>query len=87
MNTLKTKRPQIKPLASTIKKQVTLRIDSDVLDAFKVEGKGWQTRINTALKQYVKAGDVLDAFKAEGKGRQTRINTALKEYVKAGDVA
>ena len=58
MNTLKTKRPQIKPLASTIKKQVTLRIDSDVLDAFKAEGKGRQTRINTALKEYVKAGDV-----------------------------
>ncbi|MBS1044502.1 BrnA antitoxin family protein [Gluconobacter cerinus] len=32
------------------KKQVTLRLDADVLDAFKRQGAGWQTRINEALK-------------------------------------
>ncbi len=29
----------------------TLRIDPDVLDAFRQEGKGWQTRINQVLRE------------------------------------
>lgn len=33
------------------KKQVTLRLDSDVLDSFKSEGDGWQSRINEALRR------------------------------------
>jgi uncharacterized protein (DUF4415 family) len=28
----------------------TLRIDPDVLEAYKQEGKGWQTRINQVLR-------------------------------------
>jgi len=30
---------------------VTLRLDPDVLAAFKAGGKGWQTRINKALRR------------------------------------
>jgi uncharacterized protein (DUF4415 family) len=30
-----------------------MRIDPDVLDAFKATGPGWQTRINDALKSWV----------------------------------
>ena len=37
------------------KKQVTLRIDEDVLDWFKQQGKGYQTRINALLKAYKEA--------------------------------
>jgi uncharacterized protein (DUF4415 family) len=29
----------------------TLRIDPDVLQAFREEGKGWQTRINQVLRE------------------------------------
>jgi uncharacterized protein (DUF4415 family) len=29
----------------------TLRIDPDVLEAFRREGKGWQTRINQVLRE------------------------------------
>jgi uncharacterized protein (DUF4415 family) len=29
----------------------TLRIDPDVLEAYKQEGKGWQTRINKVLRE------------------------------------
>ncbi len=29
----------------------TLRIDPDVLDAYRQEGKGWQTRINEVLRK------------------------------------
>lgn len=35
------------------KKSVTIRIDEDVLDAFKKEGDGWQTRINSFLRNYL----------------------------------
>jgi uncharacterized protein (DUF4415 family) len=34
-----------------IKKPVTLRLDADVLAWFKAEGRGYQTRINRALRQ------------------------------------
>lgn len=35
------------------KSQITLRIDSDVLDWFKKSGKGYQTRINMLLRAYM----------------------------------
>ena len=33
------------------KRTVTLRIDRDVLDHFQQDGRGWQDRINTALRK------------------------------------
>ena len=30
-----------------------LRIDADVLEFFKAQGKGWQTRINAVLRSYM----------------------------------
>lgn len=32
------------------KKLLTLRIDPDVIEAFKRTGEGWQTRMNDALR-------------------------------------
>jgi uncharacterized protein (DUF4415 family) len=37
------------------KQVVSLRLDSDVLDWFKRQGKGYQTRINAVLRAYVEA--------------------------------
>lgn len=37
-----------------IKQQVTLRIDADLLPWFKSRGNKYQTRINAALREYVK---------------------------------
>ena len=34
------------------KRQVTLRLDSDVLEWFKEKGKGYQTMINAVLRAY-----------------------------------
>ena len=34
------------------KGHMTLRIDSDVLDWFRAQGKGYQSRINAILRQY-----------------------------------
>ena len=38
-----------------LKAQVTLLIDQDVLDYFKEGGKGYQARINDALRSFVAA--------------------------------
>jgi uncharacterized protein (DUF4415 family) len=37
------------------KQQVTLRLDSDVLSFFRGTGKRYQSRINAALREYMKA--------------------------------
>ena len=37
------------------KQQITLRLDADVLSFFKETGKRYQSRINAALREYVKA--------------------------------
>lgn len=37
------------------KKQVTLRLDADVLAWFKAQGPGYQTRINELLREFMKA--------------------------------
>jgi uncharacterized protein (DUF4415 family) len=41
------------PLLPENKQQITLRIDADVLEWFKDTGKGYQTRINDALRRFV----------------------------------
>lgn len=40
------------------KVHTTLRIDSDVLAAFKATGAGWQTRINDALRAAAPPGSI-----------------------------
>ena len=37
------------------KKQVTMRLDSDVLTWFKSQGSGYQTRINKLLRMYMES--------------------------------
>lgn len=45
-----------RPAGSTkpdAKKSITLRLDPDVLEAFKASGAGWHARINRALREAV----------------------------------
>ncbi len=42
-----------RPKADVTKVSTTIRLDPDVLDAFKSEGPGWQSRINSALRKAV----------------------------------
>jgi uncharacterized protein (DUF4415 family) len=37
------------------KQMVSLRLDNDILDWFKRQGKGYQTKINAVLRAYVEA--------------------------------
>ena len=36
------------------KEQVAIRFDKDILEAFRSTGRGWQTRMNEALKEWLK---------------------------------
>ncbi len=42
-----------RPKAAETKVSTTIRLDPDVLAAFKADGPGWQTRINQALRKSV----------------------------------
>ena len=46
-------RKGLKPV--TRKSQVTLRVDADILQWFKNQGRGYQTRINALLRAYMEA--------------------------------
>ena len=37
------------------KKQLTIRLDNDVLEWFRAQGRGYQTKINSLLRAYMEA--------------------------------
>lgn len=41
--------------AGAKKAQMNLRIDIDVIEAYKAQGEGWQTRMNDALRDWAKS--------------------------------
>lgn len=43
-------RPAVAP--EDRKEQIALRVDKDVLEWFRAQGAGWQTRMNAVLKAY-----------------------------------
>src|SRR5262245_19046839 len=45
------RRSRGRPALESPKKQVTLRLDSDVLAHFRAQGPGWQSRINEILRK------------------------------------
>lgn len=42
-----------RPKAENPKQAVTIRYDAEILDYFKSTGKGWQTRMNNALHDWM----------------------------------
>ncbi|MBP6020448.1 MAG: BrnA antitoxin family protein [Burkholderiaceae bacterium] len=42
-----------RPKALNPKVHLNLRLDSDIVNTFKSSGRGWQTRINDILKEWV----------------------------------
>ena len=60
----------VRKLTPHRKTQLTLRIDEDVLDWFKAQGRGYQTKMNLLLRAYmdeVQAATALHEAKAEYK--------------------
>ncbi len=47
------KRPRGRPKADETKVFTAIRLDADLLAEFKATGKGWQTRMNAALRQFI----------------------------------
>lgn len=47
-----------RPAAPTKRPTLNMRVDADVLAAFKATGPGWQTRINALLRDAVQHGMV-----------------------------
>jgi uncharacterized protein (DUF4415 family) len=43
-----------RPRAQNAKQAVTIRYDPDIIAAFKATGAGWQTRMNDALREWLK---------------------------------
>ena len=50
------------------KRQLTLRLDSDVIEWFKKQGSGYQTKMNALLRAYMKEHD-------KAAGSRTRVVT------------
>ena len=50
------KRGRGRPATAVKRPTLNMRIDADVLEAFKATGQGWQTRINAALRDAVAHG-------------------------------
>ena len=52
------KRGRGRPTVATKRPTLNMRVDAEVLDAFKATGPGWQTRINAVLRDAVAHGVV-----------------------------
>lgn len=48
-------RGQRGPQKAPRKIQTAVRYDADIIEAFKAGGPGWQTRMNDALREWLKA--------------------------------
>jgi uncharacterized protein (DUF4415 family) len=44
------RRARGRPKSEAPKRSIKLRLDPDVVEAFKEQGRGWQSRMNTALR-------------------------------------
>lgn len=47
-----------RPKAAAPKAHVNIRIDEDIIAVFRKSGKGWQTRLNSLLRDAVERGAV-----------------------------
>ena len=52
---VKRRRGQRGPQKAPIKQPLTLRLDPDVIEAYRASGKGWQGRMNDVLRRGIKS--------------------------------
>ena len=48
-----------RPKAAITKERITIRLSPDVLGAFRATGQGWQTRVDAALREWLKTHSVV----------------------------
>jgi len=51
---LKTLKKRGRPRQAITKQSTTLRLDAEVVEFFKSQGRGWQTRMNAVLLEHVR---------------------------------
>jgi uncharacterized protein (DUF4415 family) len=51
LSSLKARGPQKAP----VKERITIRLSREVVERFRATGQGWQTRMDEALKDWIKA--------------------------------
>lgn len=44
-----------RPILASPKAHVNIRLDAEIVEQFRATGRGWQTRLNAALKEWLKA--------------------------------
>jgi uncharacterized protein (DUF4415 family) len=44
-----------RPISASPKAHVNIRLDAEIVERFRATGRGWQTRLNAALKEWLKA--------------------------------
>jgi uncharacterized protein (DUF4415 family) len=44
-----------RPISTSPKAHVNIRLDAEIVEQFRATGRGWQTRLNAALKEWLKA--------------------------------
>lgn len=49
-----TMKPVGRPPVENPKKSISIRLDSDLLEALRAKGRGWQTMVNRVLRQHLK---------------------------------
>jgi uncharacterized protein (DUF4415 family) len=47
-------KPRGRPVLERPKEHVNIRLDADIVGAFRQTGAGWQTRVNNALRDWLK---------------------------------
>ena len=47
-----------RPLSDNPKVSTTIRLSREVIDHFRSDGRGWQTRIDEALREWIKQQNV-----------------------------
>lgn len=43
-----------RPKAAVTKQRITIRLSQEVVEQFRASGEGWQTRVDAALKDWLK---------------------------------
>ena len=54
------KKTRGRPKVATPKLFTAIRLDADLVETFKGTGKGWQTRVNAALRQFLIEHPILE---------------------------
>jgi uncharacterized protein (DUF4415 family) len=52
-------KPRGRPPAEVVKDRITIRLSPDVTAAFRASGEGWQTRMDAALKDWLRTHSVV----------------------------